>query len=68
MAPKTDGSLVAWGEVSVPADAESFRQAMEAILTIAVENEVDVENTSWKCVSEPTPKVWDVEITPVDQP
>lgn len=52
--------------VGGPQDAGSFREAVEGLLRRAVENGVDIEYTSWKCVSNST-TTWEVEITPVEQ-
>ena len=47
-------------------DEESFRQALQMLLTVATQQGVAVSNQSWKCVSSKTGGTWDVEITSVE--
>ncbi len=47
-------------------DEASFRRALQVVLTIANERDIQVGNKSWKCVSRETDHTWDVEITTVE--
>lgn len=66
MNPRTDAQSPATETLLDVKDGESFRQALQLLLTVAETRDVDISNQSWKCVSSETGATWDVEITTVE--
>ena len=66
MDPHTETPPAAGERIPPLTDEESFREAIEVLLTAANQHGLSISDQSWKCISTATGTTWDVEITTVE--